>query len=877
MEKNNYSETNLGRTGKTFLLLAFFISGAASLIFEVIWTRILLLSIGATAVAVGTVLGAFMAGMAIGSFLAGRPFFSRWNPVLTYGLLEGWIALYGLATPFLLRITAAASPAAQFGFALIVILPATIAMGASLPVLSRAFAAGKKRQAAEVGRLYAINTIGAFAGPLLAVFWLFPAFGLSRALYIAAGANFLVFAGIMIGRKLYPPVEIPETPRAEKSPPKLERSHRLLLIAMALSGATAMVYEVAWARTLSIVYGSSIYGVSIMLATYLAGIAGGSAIASLVLRRKGKTAALIVPAYLLAGSAVSAFLSLLIARGLPFLFINLYNSLPDRNLTLFITQFVVSLLLMLPATLCLGAMLPAAVSASSSNSGVEIGRHVSGLYTANLIGSAAGPVIAAGLLIGNFGIEFSVRGAALAALSAAALLILHGRKVRLAMAPAGVLIGAMLFILIIDPGGEPVPKGFGFYTEPHAYDEYDTAGMRELVSVHRLLYYRDGPTATVCVQQIDRFTLLKINGKTDASNGAGDINTQLLLGHLPLMAADAKRVAIIGLGSGMTVGGVLSHNVEEVDVFEIEPAVVEASHFFDNLNGTPLDNPRVQLILGDARSQLLRREEQYDLIVSEPSNPWITGVSNLFTRDFFSLAASRLKEDGILSQWFHLYGMSGESTRSLIATFRSVFPHTLVFKDRDLVLLGSRKPIRFDIRRMEQLFRETPVRENLSLTFVRFPFDLLIHLRLDEQGAEAFSRNAVVNTDDNLLLELAAPRSLFHDRIADIRSEMARYSHAVIDHLTGYSSPAQVYYELAASHFTAGNKEEALRLCLRSLKIEETFNGRKLSGQVLQAMERAQEAREEYKQALSLSQNDGERRVVEALLRSLTSRGTPTR
>ena len=170
-----------------------------------------------------------------------------------------------------------------------------------------------------------------------------------------------------------------------------------------------------------------------------------------------------------------------------------------------------------------------------------------------------------------------------------------------------------------------------------------------------------------------------------------DITTQLLLGHLPFMVSDASRIAVIAWGSGMTAGAILTHPVESVDAFEIEPAVIEASRYFEPSkyfkpgNGRPLDDERLNLVMGDARTRLQRSSIVYDLIVSEPSNPWITGVSNLFTQDFFEIASSNLKPDGILCQWFHLYGMSEESTRSLLATFRSVFPHTLAFKDRDLI------------------------------------------------------------------------------------------------------------------------------------------------------------------------------------------------
>jgi len=866
---------SLGLRGRSLLLIAFFLSGAASLIFEVIWTRLLLISLGATAIAVGVVLGAFMGGMAVGSALAGRGFLTRRDPIVTYALLEGWVGLYGIATPFLLRLLAGTPPTLQFLMAVIVLLPSTIAMGASLPVLSRAFGRGSGQPAVQVGNLYAANTAGAVAGPLLAVFWLFPAVGLSRCLHIAAVVNLVVFAGLILGRKAFPPWEsgAPQL-RAPETDSRWGRPSILLLIAMGVSGATAMVYEVAWARTLSMVYGSSVYGVSIMLSTFLLGIAAGSALAAIVLRWRGRAATLSTAAWLLAGSAGGAFLSLIVARGLPFFFVNLYRSFPERDSSLFLTQFVVSVLLMLPVTSCLGAMLPVSTSASASDRS-ELGRQVSWLYTANLLGSTTGAIVAAGLLIGNLGIELSVRLTSALALAVALILVTQSRGRRFSAAGVAVLAGGILFVAGIDPSGEPVTKGFGFYTDPRAYDRYDLSGLREIVETHQLLYYRDGPTATVAVQWVDKYLFLKINGKTDASNGPGDLDTQILLGHIPLMVADAKQVAIIGWGSGMTGGAVLSHDVDEVDAFEIEPAVVEASRFFHPEGEDPLDDARLRMILGDARSRLYKDKKSYDLIISEPSNPWLTGVANLFTKEFFELAASRLEQGGILCQWFHLYGMSEESTRSLLATFKSVFPHTLVFKDRDLILLGSQEPIRFDIERMNRLFEEPRIQGSLSRSYINYPFDLLADLRLDERGVETYANGAPLNTDDNLLLELAAPRSLYRDNIDATRAGMDSHSRSVLEHLSNYGSPTEVYLELASSFFTTKRMDEALATCRLSLGAEATFEGWKLLGLIQQSRGETVEARKAWETALTLEADPKDLRFVQAALRSLDSPPSP--
>ena len=462
-------------------------------------------------------------------------------------------------------------------------------------------------------------------------------------------------------------------------------------------------------------------------------------------------------------------------------------------------------------------------------------------------------------------------------ISLAFAIVLVARSSRFSV-PTGAIAGsAILIILALDPSGERVLKSFGIYSGARTYARYDASQMRELVQSHELLYYRDGPTASVAVQQIDRFRLLKINGKTDASNGPGDIVTQLLMGHLPFLANDAKRVAVIGWGSGMTVGAVLHHAVERIDAFEIEPAVIEASRFFEPANGTPLEDDRVELILGDARNELRRGTQSYDLIINEPSNPWITGVSNLFTLDFFELAAERLAPGGILCQWFHLYGMTEESTRSLIATFRQVFPHVVAFKDRDLILIGAKQPLRFSLETLKDFYQTPAIEKSLALAKMPYPSDVLVSMTLDDDGTEAFSMDAILNTDDNMLIELGAPRSLYRDEVESILDTMRSYPPDVMAHLVDVDSEIDTRLELAASYFTSEKLQEALLQTELAVSIEPSFEGQKLRGQILQRLGRDDEAKQALQEALAAGGDPTSRRFVEAMIRSLDSPAGPLR
>ena len=610
--------------------------------------------------------------MAVGSWSAGRALIRRLEPIAVYAGLEAWIGLYALATPFVLRLVDLAPPGFQLALGVLLLLPATVAMGTSLPVLVRVLDRGTTNRATTVGWLYAVNTAGGVAGPVLTVFLLFLLVGLSRTLVITALVNLLVGGAVWLGRSCWAPEELQRPAVAPAgatgTPGAATPVPRLLYLILAVSGATAMVYEMAWSRTLSMVYGSSVYGVSIMLSTFLVGIALGSWLAAA--RVRWRPATMLGPVWLLAGSAWAAFVSLYVGGRLPFLFLDLYRWVDGGTTGLFGVQFLLAALLMMPATLCLGALLPVVISVAGRVGARPV---VSSLYAANLLGSATGPLVASGLLLASVGLSVLVQVGVLVALGVAivATVRLPGPHARTIAAT----VAAVILVLALDGGARQLALSFGLYHGATGYVGNDDRGIRDLLASHELLFYRDGPTASVAVQRVDRYVLLKINGKTDASTGAGDIETQTLLAHLPLMAAErVDRVAVVGFGSGMTVGAVLTHPVREVDAFEIEPAVIEASRYFEPINGRPLDDDRLHLVIGDARGELRRDVEPYDVIISEPSNPWITGVANLFTRDFFELTASRLAPGGVFAQWFHLYGMSEDSAREVMATFRSVFP-----------------------------------------------------------------------------------------------------------------------------------------------------------------------------------------------------------
>jgi spermidine synthase len=286
---------------------------------------------------------------------------------------------------------------------------------------------------------------------------------------------------------------------------------------------------------------------------------------------------------------------------------------------------------------------------------------------------------------------------------------------------------------------------------------------RTALTAGELLYYREGSSGTVAVRRTGGTTSLAIDGKVDASN-AGDMLTQRLLAHMPLLLhPDPKRVAILGLGSGVTLGSALTHPIERADVLEISPQVVEASRYFDDENHRALDDPRTELIVGDGRTHLVFTREQYDVIVSEPSNPWMAGIASLFTKEFFEAARARLTPGGVLCQWAHTYDISTHDLQSIVATFVSVFPDGTLWLvgDGDVLLIGSNTPIEPRLAGLATAWQRPGVSEDLASVGARDPHHLLSMFVAHGAKLVEWSSGAPVQSDNRAALEFSGPQNVF--------------------------------------------------------------------------------------------------------------------
>jgi spermidine synthase len=500
-----------------------------------------------------------------------------------------------------------------------------------------------------------------------------------------------------------------------------------------------------------------------MLGAFLCGIALGSLLFRRRIDRSRNPLGL-----LQGGMAALALLGLATTLALPHLPSLLLawivaNGLDATGLTA--AQVGLSMLAMLPPTLILGGLFPL-VTRLTARATRDAGDAVGRVYFANTLGSASGAFCTGFLLIPLLGLRDTLALGAALNLAATGALLLATRRTTPGRVAAAVALGFALLLLVVPIPFDRMALTRGVFRSPESMLDFGLPFARlEGIAPAELLYDRDGLNSTVTVERDGGILALRVNGKIDASN-FGDMPTQVLLGQVPLLfGPPAKKVLVIGYASGVTVGSVLRHQgVERVDAVEIEPAIVEASRFFDRESGSPLDDPRVRLVLDDARSYLAATREKYDVIISEPSNPWMSGVSNLFTREFFQIARGALAPGGRLLQWVQLYSLEPQALHSILAALRSEFPHVYGFahaeNSPDLLLLASDRPLaRADLPRWETL--PPPVRADLERIGNFSTADLWSLVRLLPGDITALGARApVANSDDNLRIELDTPRML---------------------------------------------------------------------------------------------------------------------
>ncbi|HWC73052.1 MAG TPA: fused MFS/spermidine synthase, partial [Gemmatimonadales bacterium] len=771
--------------------ILFFLSGATGLIYELLWVRVLYQSFGSTIQSVTTVVAAYMGGLGLGAWMFGRIADRSTRPAVLYGRLEIAIGVFGVISPLVLGLAhwvyvgtagalalhGGASVALRFGLAALVLLIPTTLMGGTLPVLTRALM-GDDRGLLKpsLARLYGLNTLGAMLGTALAGFFLIEFVGVRASLWGTAALNLAIgFAAIRLGREQALPNAAPELTTSDGLAPPLPPPTALYRLALTLLGLTAfasLLDEIAWTRVLVMIVGASTYAFTLILLMFLLGIGVGSVIAGRRNLPPGETVAAAALAQGITGTG--AAMLFLFFGFLPNYIIAIFQ-IADLSaaVRLLLMGVAVGAVVLIPA-IGMGMTFPLLTDLTARPRDAR-GADVGAAYALNTLGSILGAVLTGFLLVVVLGTQTTLR-VGLVVNGLAALLLAgfasrgiaegsqEDRRLRVRVLSAGILGMVAVVAAFAGPGWST--RLIDLAPTIYARQKMDKQARRQFLAHRgmRQLSFREGPNATVSVWEGDAGRSLRVNGKVDASD-RGDMDTQIMIGLAPVVArSHATASLLIGYGTGVTAHVLAAvPGMTRVRVVEIEPAVMGADTLFRGVNESVLLRPSVRVVIDDARSALQLDRDRYDVIVSEPSNPWIAGIATLYTPEFFRIAKARLSNDGVFCQWIQLYQLPLPIVAGIVRSLREVFPHVNIWfgGTADLVVLGSSRPLVYDRQWLGELIgpggplHDTGL-EWLSLDSTDQYFGRLL---LGEPGvARLVERARFEHTDNRPRLEFVAAR-----------------------------------------------------------------------------------------------------------------------
>lgn len=760
------------------------LSGSTSLIYELLWTRIFSFSFGSTSLAFAAVLAVFFLGLAGGSVLGGRAARRLSHPFRAYAWLELAIGVYaGAAFPFLFKLhhlfalhnAGGAEPsglAFRFLVAAAVLALPTLCMGATFPILLEHLRRSRSHLSEALGRLYGINTLGAFLGVYLATHWLVPGLGLDKANYFAVILNVVVFALVFaLGGPALAADPVPgETGRTQHAPAP-RRLAAVGLILLSASGFTTLIYEVVWGRVLTISMEGSLYGIGTTLGSFLAGIGLGGVAFSFLARRLRSPESLF-HAYVAVCLMAIAYLALsrfvLPVEG--YLLKAVTQSM--RGLSGLHAAFALGVLFLLPVTAALGFMFPAAVALythGQANPAEGAGK----AYALNTVLSVFGSLASATYLMDKLGIEGIVFLGALimlGSLLAAVLLAEAGRPRRRAW------LALVAIPLIAVAGWWPAIDAKTVLVDAQDRRRPNLSSLfRNLAAqfspANPFKVYKDGVGTTLTVTLNGRTAGLQSNGLPQSGRDMDPPHFNLessLVGLFPLLhKPDAKDALVIGLGAGITVGVLRMAAVPEVEVVELEPSMADICRGIYPKGRSPLDDTGVTLRLDDARNFLVRNgyraePRRWDLIASQPAHPWVSGAADLFTEEMFRLAYANLAEGGVFCQWFMPSGIDARAYASLANAFGNVFDQAIVYRGfggaSGLYFIGYKGKPGISLPAMEEVLSRPGLRQLLDLHGHREPADFFKYALTGlVDGASLRAADMPVNRDRNAFVESRMP------------------------------------------------------------------------------------------------------------------------
>lgn len=741
------------RTRVSFWLvsLCFFLSGTAGLIYQMVWMRYLSTVFGTSELAIVAVLVAYMGGLAAGAWVASKFLHRLRRPIVAYAVLELAIALSAIAVPWLLRIAGilhtsvlggqAEMPAdggvpealAHLALGCLVLFIPTACMGATLPILAKGLIHRSAQIGRRIGWLYSLNTFGAVAGTVLAAFLLIPSLGLWKASFFGVGLNVLVAAlGWSVARKAGTAEETDtRSGGVEPEAKRLEVEAIPILAVMLVSGAIAFVYEVLWARLLAHVLGGSFYSFATMLAAFLAGIAVGGLIGA-KLARDGRRSGFCLAGFEVGTGILTAITLAIVSSG----------EFGAGGASLF-GQAMLCALVLMPATICLGATFPLAVrclSSEAQDAGPAAGR----VYAWNTIGAIAGAVAAGLIIIPAIGYAATFKWAVTGNLLLAAVVLAAVRT-----APKGALISASIACLAAPVLYHPQPPVGLLTRSPMQKAERADQGLR-------LIHLATGRSATVSVLERRGSLVIRSNGLQEAeifprgSESLAYTHIRWLPALPKVLKPDAASMLVVGFGGGALLES-LPRGFDSIDVVEIEEEVIKANRLVaDRRAIDPFADARIKVIINDARGALKLTDKRYDAIVSQPSHPWTAGASHLYTQEFLELAAEHTNTGGIFVQWLGASFVDESLLGSFCAAALEIFPHM------QLYLIGDNFVIVCSDQSLDQRLWAGGKRGALfqlsdypKLSYIE---DVLAVLQLDEAGCRQLAEGHPPITDDRNLM-----------------------------------------------------------------------------------------------------------------------------
>jgi spermidine synthase len=763
-----------------WLLILFVGSGCAALIYEIVWFQLLELLIGSSAVSLGVLLGTYMGGLCLGSLALPRLISPRRHPLRVYACLELGIGIMGigllLGIPIIDRIYLFAGGEGFAGILLrglvcaLCLLPPTTLMGGTLPAIAR-WLQTTPHGVSWLGFLYGGNIVGAVFGCLLAAFYLLRVHDVAVATYSAAAVNgtiALAAFGLAALTAHHPSEEDLGRRFAERTP-----GSWAVYVAIGLSGMCALGAEVIWTRLMSLILGGTVYTFAIILAVFLAGLAIGSHLGSVLARNAAQPRMLLGWCQMLLAAAIT-WTAIMVAKFLPFWPID--TSLSQSSWPNFQLDLARCLLAILPATILWGASFPLALSAAARRK-QDPGRLVGKIYASNTIGAIAGSIGFSIFIIPWIGTQQSQR--LLIGLSMVAGIILlaplplpfqtsrtsaESWKLGQKMKSIVSLAAATGVAFLLAMGITQVPwdlVAFGHHLQAKGIDivpYFVGEGMNSSIAV--------------TTESNTGNRNFHVSGKIVASSNPQDMRTQKMLGHIPAMLHPKPRsVLVVGCGAGVTAGTfVLYPEVERIVICEIEPLIpTTASVYFGQENHFVMDDPRVEVVIDDARHYILKTQEKFDIITSDPIHPWIKGSATLYSREYFELCKAHLNPGGLITQWVPLYESDPSSVKSEMATFFDVFPEGTIwssdfmFMGYDVVLLGQVGALKIDVDRLQNRLDQSDYQmaaQDLQKSGLRTAVELLATYAGRRSDLRPWLEDAEITRDRNLRLQYLAGMAL---------------------------------------------------------------------------------------------------------------------